>query len=100
MGKDPFLKMKAPKINPQAKAKGAAKRAASPAGGKPNVKEILGVPPKQYFVGVGGKKIPHHCSSFKKSGSCAWEKKNPGQNCILPHKTDKQYSDLHSELNP
>ena len=40
---------------------------------------------KNHITSADGKKIPRHCFSYLKTGSCKFEADNPGRKCINRH---------------
>ena len=42
-------------------------------------------PGRKNLTGASGAQIPNHCFTFLKTGTCDWEKKNPGKTCNRPH---------------
>ena len=58
--------------------------------------------PPHTFEGTGGWIIPICCHSFRVSGSCKFEKDNPGKQCPNHdrHWTQKRYEQERAKLNP
>ena len=87
MSKADFAQLRKPSRSPS-----TARRGKTKGGGKGERKE--------YRVNQDGKKEPRHCVSFLKTGSCQWEKDNPGKECNLLHDTKAQHDAKYEKLNP
>ena len=54
---------------------------------------------KNYITNAEGRKIPKHCFSYLKTGTCKFEADNPGKKCINRHMNATELEAETQKLN-
>ena len=55
---------------------------------------------KNRITSADGKKMPRHCCSYLKTGTCKFEADNPGRKCINRHMNAVELEAEAQKLNP